>query len=541
MYNKFFSKPVFLLAVVLLFYSCDKDYNVIGSDVIGDNHFDHEKETFEVTAYNQKIGPIQSDNMGVNGLGIYDNPVFGTTNANYATQVLLSKVAPVIGKNPVVVGVVLSIPYFSKLKSTETSGENIYTLDSIYGAKTGKIKLSVYESGYVMGDKDPLTGFQDNQKFYSNQNSDFVKFQVGARLNDSLVDSQNDVFFFDSKEFVDVSKDEDGKEKTTRVKPGMRLSLNKAVFENKILKAASGNLVSNSAFKNYFKGLYFKVEKSGNNPSNLAMLDFAKGKITIKYKEDIVPAKVGDPVRVLKTLVLDLADGISRSPQSPKTGNTVSLLEQSNTVAEYAQAIASANPISGDKKLYLKGGEGALTVVNLFSKPGVLDNLRKYKDKWLVNEANLVFHIDGASMINGVEPQRIYLYDLTNNIPLVDYKDATSGTNPKNGKVIYDGNIKKESGANGRGITYKFRITQHIKNLIRYADSTNVKLGLVVTEDINDAVSYKFKTATTTVSQAPRASVMSPLGTVLFGSNFVSGDADYDKRIKLEIFYTKPN
>jgi hypothetical protein len=39
-----------------------------------------------------KIGPIESNNLPVNALGIFDNPAFGTTTANFATQlVLISK------------------------------------------------------------------------------------------------------------------------------------------------------------------------------------------------------------------------------------------------------------------------------------------------------------------------------------------------------------------------------------------------------------------------------------------------------------------
>jgi hypothetical protein len=32
-------------------------------------------------------------------------------------------------------------------------------------------------------------------------------------------------------------------------------------------------------FKEYFRGLYFKVEKSGSSPSAMALLDFKKGKL----------------------------------------------------------------------------------------------------------------------------------------------------------------------------------------------------------------------------------------------------------------------
>jgi hypothetical protein len=36
---------------------------------------------------------------------------------------------------------------------------------------------------------------------------------------------------------------------------------------------------------------------------------------------------------------------------------------------------------------------------------------------WLINEANLVFHIDAAQWQTAYEPQRVYLYDLNNNRP----------------------------------------------------------------------------------------------------------------------------
>jgi hypothetical protein len=103
-------------------YSCDKDYNSIGDGLIGDNHFDFVKYTSSVVAYNQKIGPIESNNLPVNALGIFDNPAFGTTTANFATQLVLESANPTIGKNPVIESVVLTIPYFSTLKSTDANG-----------------------------------------------------------------------------------------------------------------------------------------------------------------------------------------------------------------------------------------------------------------------------------------------------------------------------------------------------------------------------------------------------------------------------------
>ena len=534
MYNTSFFKKMLVLASIILLYSCDKDYYAIGGDLIGDNHFDFSTYTSNVVAYNQKIGPVQSNDLAVNRLGIYTNPAFGTTTANFATQLSLGSVSPEIGSNPEIESVILTVPYFTDATKTvtNTDGSHVYELDSIYGESPAEIKLSVYESGYFMRDLDPAGGFQEAQRYYTNQNVNFDNAKVGNRLNDDVNVAQNDGFFFSAAEYVEKTTDATTKvETTTRTAPGMRLNLNKSFFDAKILHAPAGKLATADVFKDYFRGLYFKVEKSGSSAGNLALLNFKLGKITIKYKEDL-STTVGTVVtvtRVDKSIVLNLA------------GNSVNLLEQTNTNALYLNATANPNTVDGDENLFLKGGEGSMAILHLFSTPGELTTLRS--NGWLINEANLVFHIDTDKMkdVGGVkvyEPNRIYLYDLTNNRPVVDYfNDATTSKNPKNEKLIYGGMINKETATN-KGLTYKIRITNQIRNLIRNADSTNVKLGLVVTEDINTVTSSYLKTPNSFSSRVPRGSVMNPLGTILYGGK---STVPVDKRLKLEIFYTKPN
>jgi hypothetical protein len=79
-----------------------------------------------------KLGPIESNNLAVNALGIYDNTPFGTTTANFATELTLETVKPTLGINPVIESVVLTIPYFSTLNQSLQRGDNTYTLDSIW-------------------------------------------------------------------------------------------------------------------------------------------------------------------------------------------------------------------------------------------------------------------------------------------------------------------------------------------------------------------------------------------------------------------------
>jgi hypothetical protein len=541
MHNNSFFKTLLLLVSISLFISCDKEYSEIGDALIGENNFDLSKENYNVVAYNQKITPIQSDGLAINALGIYDNPAFGKTTANFATQLTLASVNPTINLalNPVIEDVYLDVPYFSTLVSTDaTSGDRLYELDSIYGASNAKIKLSVFESGYVMNDKDPATGFQSPQKFYTNQNNDFETYKIGNRLNDDASTAQNDAFFFDAKEHKFETTNAEGVvTATTRTPPSMRLKLNSAFFYSKIFKDSDGKLVNNDLFKEYFRGLYFKVEQSGADPGSLCLINFAKGTITIKYKENTSSTV---DTRLDKTIVLNLS------------GNTVSLLNQSNTNIAYESAVNTPNTADGDEKLYLKGGEGSLAIIELFgpdsNNDGVADELANIRNNgWLINEANLVFNIDAAAMKNSYEPNRIYLYDFTNSLPVLDYLvDGSSAVKPKRAKFVFDGNLNKEA-TTKRGSTYKIRITNHIRNLVNKKDTKNVKLGVVVTEDIAIANFNFLRTPIITpafsVTVAPRASVMNPLGTILYGSKSSSNatDEEKSKRLKLEIYYTKPN
>jgi hypothetical protein len=228
---------------------------------------------------------------------------------------------------------------------------------------------------------------------------------------------------------------------------------------------------------------------------------------------------------------------VSKSLDLNLTGNSVNLFEDTNTVASYLNTVNNPNTTEGDDNLYIKGGQGSMAVINLFNSAAELNRIRT--SGWLINEANLIFHVDTNKMIGSDEPNRLYLYDLTHNIPIADFNlDPTSSPNPKNSKFIFGGLITKQEGANGRGLSYKVRITNQIRNLIKHSDSTNVKLGLVVTENIAEPTFSKLRSANAFTSKFPKSAVMNPLGTVLYGT---SPRVPADKRLKLQIYYTKPN
>lgn len=558
-----FLKITLALVIAFTTFSCDKDFNSVGSDIIGDDHYDFEKyEVLNLKAYSKASGAVQSNNLPVNALGIYNNPAFGVTKANFVTQLELAKLEPIVGTNVEVKAndsVYMYIPYFSHLDKV-VDEENIYILDSIYGNIGSTVNLKIYENSYILRDLNPNPDPNDilsfYQRYFSNQKGLIESNLLGTPLNNSVNTEQNSEFIFDKKEIVKYKTDADGnyidnngviltdlskRVVKDRKKPGMWLSLDKDFFKTKVLMAAANKLSSNTVFKEYFRGLYFQMEQNPGEEGVMSMLDFSQGKIVIQYHSDVTT----------------VVEGVSTVKNSKKeytlklSGNSVNFYDYENDGA-YQSALASSDETNGDSRLYLKGGNGSLVYMDLFgadldgnSVADELDDLRS--NKWLINDASLTFYIDKSKMnVDGVKaPNRIYLYDATNNLPIFDYVvDNTTSTDFKNNKLNFDGLIKVDE--NKKGIYYKIRITNYINRVVNGKDpkfNKNLRLGLSVTENINITKNGVFASPISVDGQQvqfiPISSVMSPLGTVLYGNNVAPGDED--KKLKLEIFFTKPN
>ena len=192
--RKIFEKIVVLSAVLLLL-SCDKDFNTIGSEIIGDGHFEFDKyEVQNLKAYSKATGAVQSNNLPINSLGVYNDPFFGKTTSTFVGQLELERVAPDFGVDVEIKSidsVYLYVPYFSTRQTAAIGNEpNTFRLDSIYGDKNTTFDLKIYENGYFLNDYNPGEDFVNSQKFYSN---DFAKFdsnigQQGIGLGSLLID-----------------------------------------------------------------------------------------------------------------------------------------------------------------------------------------------------------------------------------------------------------------------------------------------------------------------------------------------------------------
>lgn len=527
------TKTIFALFTVLFIASCDKDYNTIGADFVENEHFGFDHYSGSITAHNQVTGAVQSNNLPVTYFGYYNNPAFGKTTASFASQVTLSVLNPTFNNiNTVTVdSVYLYVPYYSKVTgAADSNGDTPYELTDKHG--TNKIKLSLYRLEQKIEDFGGATGTNTTElrRYFSDQLPDFLPNTDPIYVNDN--------FEFKSEQ-VKIKKNigtttEAVKE---RLAPGMFLVLADATMQDKldyfkqhfILSSQQGHLFNNNEFKNYFKGLLFKADASPSslNDGTLARLNFAQGRIVVVYKDQ---KSTTDTTRERRELTFYLG------------GQNISF---------FNDVLNNPIPNGSDTDLVLKGGNGSIVVLNLFGgatneNSTELNMMRS--ENWLINDASITFTVDRTKMGTvAPEPLRVYLFDMNNSKPLDDfyYDNTTNASDSRLGKNIHDGIIQLES--DGRGTKYRVRITNHIRKLVKNANANaaNVKLGLVVTENINTAANYYFKTPFMDYFAAgknwetfPIMSIANPLGTYLYGSNASVAEAN---RVKFDIWYTKPN
>lgn len=524
MINSFFFKICILTSITFLVLSCDKDYSAVGEDLIRNESFAIDADTFEIISETKKTGPIASNNLAVNSLGVFENELFGQTTANFATQVQLTSVAPVIDFNlkQKVDSVSLYIPYYSKrVTSSDKDGVPGYTLDSIYGTKTNTIRLKIFENKFPLDGLNTEEGAPRSdpsypQLYYTHQDEE-IKNIKGVSLY------ENNSFIFSSTAVIATFKT--GTTAATYKSPGLEVKLDNKFFYDLLFDKTRPNydLSSNPNFENYFRGLYFQVEKN-NDSGVLARMNFKEGKITVYYNEQ---KSTTDTNPIKKTITLNL------------TGNTVSLLKNESTTKPNSYSIPNEN------RLYLKGGEGSIAAIDLFkydeSKDtksynrttkkielnkgnGIPDELDEIKEKqWLINDASLTLHIDQEIMGTNNRPNKIILYDLSTN------QIITSAT-------IQD-NLK-----------YKLNITNYLRNIMN-TDLTNFKVGVAISHSISNVNFKKIKNAplysrwvslSTEEKNAysfPETSILSSSGVIFYGSSSANPG---DKRLKLEIYFTKP-
>ena len=409
-------------------------------------------------------------------------------------------------------------------------GATVYDIDSLIGNREASFKVKVQELDYFLSTYDPSNNFETFLKYYSNDQ--FIENFTGKVLFDGEVEINTEEIVIYKEDDPDTDDVDESTQVKERLTPRLRIPIDKDYMQSKIIDMEGNIDLSNQDnFNLYFKGLFLSAYDFSD--PLLLILNYADASINIVYeydrynRNDTTDDTSDDTIdREEKTFKLNL------------TGNQINILKQDPLSPEISKAL---NSNSEDlKRVYLRGGEGIMMEIDLFDDGTGNDILGEIKSNgWLINEANLTMYIDkeAIDMSGGIiEPSRLFLYDIESKAPVVDYFiDQSQGQKPKDQKTVHSGLIEIDE--DRKGIKYKIRISEHVKNIIRN-DSLNKKLALVVTSDITNAVNTELKN-NDELEYIPISSVINPLGTILYGPN--PEPINHDKRFRLELFYTEIN
>ena len=596
---------IFLIISIILF-SCNKDYNTVGLNLIDNNPFRTSLEEVPVFVKMRKIPPYVSNSLTTFQLGEFEDNIYGTSMVSFLGQLNFEDPSLAFGNisqskedNPdtdnisqipeeeIVKNVFLDIPFFTNVddddndgvinlydvdstdpysdsdgdgvsdadesnagqnpldpdtdgdgipdgEDTESvnpnAGGTLYELDSLLGNSNASFKLKVSELDYFLRPYDPEVNFEQFQKYYSN-NSLASDFSGTTLYEDEISINSKELVFYneDDPETEDVDESETVKERLT---PRIRVELDKDFFQTRILDKEGSDDISNlDNFKLYFKGIV--LETFDFSEPLLMILNFneAEIKVEYEYKEYNKQGTTDDT----SDDTVDTVDGDFRF-----LFNGIKLNSFKNDPLPANVYTSILDTIKNPKQVYLKGGEGVMAEIELFKNDNGVDLLEEIRSKeWLINEANLSIYIDKDMLSSSggiIEPSRLYLYDIKNKAPVIDYfVDNSAGPKPYQNKVVHGGLIQLDEDKNG--LMYKIRMSEHIKNIVR-KDSTNTKLGLVVSSDINNTINIEVEDSDF-MTFTPNSSAINPLGTVLIGPS--PSAENYDKRMRLNIFYTEVN
>jgi len=550
-FNSVLFKSICVLALIFMNQSCENEFSEIGTDIVGTPGFEIKKKTYPVTTYNKKITPFQSNGLAENLLGYYYDPVFGATTVNFVGQLTPASLTPNFGENTVLDSVVLTIPYNS---TVSTGDDTSYKLDSLYGGtKSDSIKLSIFRNNYYLRAFDPSGDLDATQNYYSNGSLAQGETIGASELEGQLLYYSDNYYPKANPIGLKEVNEETGElEVTSTIPPSLRIPLYGSSSENTSVpdrfweglifaKEEDEVLSKTSSFYEYFRGLYFKVEPTVTENKNLAQLNFssASSNVTLYYTYDQTTTVDGE----------ENTTKVQGEYEMTFSGNRVNIFKNEFNTSILQTIEDTSTDAEGDDYLYLKGGEGSMAIIELFSddENGTTkaEQLNEFRDvdeegvittKRLINEAYLELFVE-TTLSNLDKPGRVYVYDIANNLPVADFfLDQTTEAASSDSKFTHLVPLTKETGADGvEEQKYKIRLTEHLNNIVMQ-DSTNFKLGLVVTSNAGAANTREFLSPTD-VEGVPIGTVLTPKSIVLHGNN----SPDAAKSVKFNVYYTEPN
>lgn len=603
MINKIYNYQ--LIFILFIFYSCSKEYNSIGTDILKSDTFNTSVENIPVYATQKLISPFKSNGLSSYQLGQINDNIFGKFESSFVTQLRLSQYDPLFGiwdsdkekngdtnnikviqENENVTKVVLEIPFFNNTIDSDgdgvidlydvdsndinsdsdgdgvsdiqerangtnplnpdtdgdgindnldtesinpDDGSTVYDIDSLIGNIDATFKIKIQELDYYLRNYDPNNNFETFQKYYSDDH--FIKDFTNKILHDDFVALDTSEITIYEEDDPDTDEVDESTLVKERLSPRIIIPLDIPFFQSNIIdKEGSIDLLNQDNFNLYIKGLLLSAYDFSDDL--LMILDYNNARIKITYEYDVY--NDNDTTDDTSDDVIDKAE---KDFEILLAGNQINLIKKGNFIQPILDNVSLGENL---KTGYLKGGQGAMLELDLFTENNGVNILDEIKSKgWLINEANLTVYIDQKTIRSYgglVEPSRLYLYDMETQTPLIDYfVDNTTGQKESDKKINHDGLIQYDS--DKKGVKYKIRISEYIKNIIRN-DSISNKLGLVVSSSIDNSQNLELRD-NIGLNIIPITSAVNPLGTIIYGPN--PDQENYDKRLRLELYYTEIN
>lgn len=531
-----------IILISIIIVSCEKDFASFDSQVINSENainFSTNSIEYSLTNRSMKVNPVQTNNLPSFLIGTYNHPQFGRSNSSFVGQMVPSEYNHDFGENVVLDSVVLTIPYFSRGIETSEEGDTTYEIDSVYGSNP--IKISIFRNNFFFRTFDPFSGFDSAQSYFSNGSLSLEELINSGQLEgDLLFEIDN---FIPSSDQINLTQiDSTGNSYIAqRLAPALRFKLNNPnenFWETNFFENEGKQVLTNEPnFKEFFRGLYIKVENDSDGSIMLLNLASSNTKLVIHYTSD--NTNIGDN----DTGTNDEIETNQHEYVMNFSGNLVNLFEN-----ETLLDVNLMDQTNGNENIYLRGGEGIITNLNLFDGEISDDNgdiISEYdhfksffydeitdQPKKIINEAYIEFFVN-QNFFNNDEPERIYIYNYEKNTALIDYfLDQSISSLTVNAKINHLEPLMRDSVDENRGIKYKIRVTEHLNNLI-LRDSTNATLALGVISDVASVQNFKILN---TSKKLASGVILSPKGTILHGNL----SPETDKRPKIKIYYTEP-
>ncbi len=538
-------KSIGLILMLLIgIVSCEKDFEDIGIDLVDNNKFSVGDSILEIIAYNINIEKSRVDNndftrQPLSLLGVSNDNNFGHLKATLISQLSLPVLGVNFGQNPLIDKVVLDIPYMVKdtivikeiTDNNDTIYESVKTIDSIYGNKSIAYSMTVHELGTFLNVLDPLDPTK-GQAYYSDK-----IYQLKDQIySDSFIPNVNDTVLYVDRELVIIGEDGNGNPihdvdtiKKENLIPSIKLELDNVFFQNRFLNNdGSSDFDNNDSFRKYFRGVY--VDANGMDGS-LMNLNTRGASVNIYYTNEVIRDEAADE-DLNGNGIFGEDNVVVKTKQSAIFA--LSGVFSNNYIHDYTtgaigNVIVNPDKINGEEKLYIQGAAGSEAILDLISDEA-LDEIRS--KNWLINDAILTFYVDG---IQEEVPQQLFLYNYDYNSNITDLTSPLFGPDVFGGKLEYKRELIPGSippRYENVPEKYVFRITKYFSQLV---DQTNPKpiTKLAIKNFVRtDIPNFAF------LDTLVKPYNWIPKGVVLKGNLPL---ANNDKRIKLEIFYSKIN